>query len=130
MWLIDQIAETRIREAVDRGELEDLPGAGSPLRLDDDRMVPEELRVAYRLLRNAGCLPPEIELIHEIRDLEQLLAAAVDGSARRRAARRLDLLRARLAAQRGEASALLLEGEYRDRAAARMTGADQSGGPD
>ncbi len=39
---LDQIAEARIREAIDRGELRDLPGEGKPLRLDDDSAIPEE----------------------------------------------------------------------------------------
>jgi hypothetical protein len=128
MWMIDQIAEARIREAVDRGELDDLPGAGSPLPLEDDCMVPEELRVAYRLLKNAGCLPPEIELMREIRDVEQLLVATGDTLERDRATRRLALLRARLAAQRGEASMLLLDGDYRSRLRDRLAPAGQSAG--
>jgi hypothetical protein len=115
MWLIDQIAEARIREAAERGELDDLPGAGAPLRLDDDRMVPEHLRAAYRLLKNAGYLPPEAELLREIYDV-QVLLQRIDGRAQRDVAtKRLDLLRARLAAQRGETSPALIEGAYADR---------------
>ena len=37
MNLLDQIAEARIQEAIEQGELRDLPGAGKPLRLDDRR---------------------------------------------------------------------------------------------
>jgi hypothetical protein len=58
---IDQIAETRIREAIERGELSGLPGEGRPLQLDDDSAIPEELRAAYRILKNAGFLPPELQ---------------------------------------------------------------------
>jgi len=43
MWLIDQIAEQHIAQAIERGELDNLPGAGEPITLDDDRWVPEEL---------------------------------------------------------------------------------------
>ena len=54
------IAERRIQEAIERGEFDDLPGKGKPLHLgEDDRSVPEELRMAYRMLKNAGLLPPE-----------------------------------------------------------------------
>ncbi|HEY7527996.1 MAG TPA: DnaJ family domain-containing protein, partial [Candidatus Deferrimicrobiaceae bacterium] len=60
------LAESKIREAMERGEFDRLPGAGKPLSLDDDSMVPHELRVAYRILKNAGCLPPELELRKEI----------------------------------------------------------------
>jgi hypothetical protein len=53
---ISIIAEMRIKEAADRGELDNLPGAGQPLSPDDDANVPEELRMAYKLLKNGGYL--------------------------------------------------------------------------
>jgi len=59
--MLESIAERRIGEAVANGELDNLPGAGKPLELDDDPLVPEELRLAYRILKNAGYVPPEIE---------------------------------------------------------------------
>ncbi len=59
--IIDRIAERRIVKAIDNGELDDLPGKGKPLELDDDSMVPEHLRVGYRILKNAGYIPPELE---------------------------------------------------------------------
>ena len=105
MDLLTQLAETRIREAIDRGELEHLPGEGRPLVLDDDRNVPEELRVAYRVLRNAGVLPPEIELRHEIASVEALLARLAAGQREHvRAAQRLAALRLRLSEARGARS--------------------------
>ena len=59
--MLDFLAERRIAEAVSRGELDGLPGAGRPLELDDDRLVPEDQRVANRILRNAGIAPPEVK---------------------------------------------------------------------
>jgi len=56
----DFLAERAIADAVSRGELDDLPGAGRPLDLDDDALIPAELRVAYRILKNAGIAPPEV----------------------------------------------------------------------
>jgi hypothetical protein len=53
---ISIIAEMRIKEAAERGELDNLPGAGLPLPQDDDANVPEELRMAYKLLKNGGYL--------------------------------------------------------------------------
>ena len=41
MYLIDKLAEEKITEAIGRGELDNLPGAGKPLHLDDDSLVPE-----------------------------------------------------------------------------------------
>lgn len=63
------LVERRIEEAVARGEFDNLPGAGKPLDLDDDLLVPEELRVANRILRNSGYAPPEIEHLREINQL-------------------------------------------------------------
>jgi hypothetical protein len=76
MWLIDQIAERKISEALERGELDDLPGAGRPIGQDAGLMVPEELRVAYRLLKNAGYLPPDVQLRRDIESAEVLLIQA------------------------------------------------------
>ena len=56
------LAEHRIEEAIARGEFADLPGAGRPLELDDvDPLLPEELRLAYRILKNAGFSPAEVD---------------------------------------------------------------------
>ena len=68
-----KIVEQRIKEALERGEFDNLQGQGEPLNLEDDSNVPEDLRVAYRILKNADCLPPELELKKEIRQMEDLL---------------------------------------------------------
>jgi hypothetical protein len=71
----DDLIERRIEEARRQGAFDDLPGAGRPLELDDDRLVPEELRVAWRILKNAGYVPPEVEAL---RDIDALLGRALD----------------------------------------------------
>ena len=73
---LDALVERRIQAAIARGEFDGLPGAGRPLALDDDPLVPEELRVAYRLLKNAGYVPPELAQISEV---NQLLGAISRG---------------------------------------------------
>ncbi|WP_289367626.1 DUF1992 domain-containing protein [Pantoea stewartii] len=73
MWLIDQLAEQHIKAAQEKGELSDLPGEGAPLNLEDDSQVPPELRAGYRLLKNAGFLPPELELRREALQVSDLL---------------------------------------------------------
>jgi hypothetical protein len=70
---LNELVERRIEEAQREGAFENLPGAGRPLDLDDDRLVPEELRVAFRILKNAGFVPPELEAL---RGLDGLLDAA------------------------------------------------------
>ncbi|HXH04436.1 MAG TPA: DnaJ family domain-containing protein [Candidatus Competibacteraceae bacterium] len=122
MNIIDAIAEARILEAQQRGEFDHLPGAGRPLQWDDDSLIPEELRAAYRLLKNAGCLPPELELRREIRDAEQLLRQAEYGDAGeyRRALARLEWLRLQLAESSRISPALLEEG-YRQKLLERLS---------
>jgi len=73
-----RIVEQRIREAQEKGDFDNLPGRGRPLSLEDDRGVPEDLRLAYKILKNADCLPPELELKKEIRQMEDLLANIPD----------------------------------------------------
>ena len=60
----DRIAEERIARALAAGEFDALPGRGRPLDLGDDLLVPAEVRMANRILKNAGCLPPELEKRH------------------------------------------------------------------
>jgi hypothetical protein len=91
--MLEFLAERRIAEAVANGELDGLPGAGRPLELDDDTLVPEELRLAYRILKNAGFVPPEVEMLNEIADLERLV------SKDSKAARKLALLKTRIEAR-------------------------------
>jgi hypothetical protein len=70
--MFDLIAEEKIAEAIARGEFDNLAGAGRPLNLDDDALIPEELRLAYRILKNAGYVPPELETLNEIAQLERI----------------------------------------------------------
>ena len=99
MHAFDWIAEQRIEEAIKRGELDGLPGAGRPLVLDDDALVAPELRMAYRMLRNAGCVPRELEERNEVASLRKLIAATADERECRPAPARLALLEMRLEAR-------------------------------
>ena len=95
--MLELVAEQRIAEAIERGELANLPGEGRPLALDDDALVPEDLRAAYRILKNAGYVPPEVEALTEIAQLENLVTReGADTAERARAARKLALLRTRI----------------------------------
>jgi len=50
---LQYIAERKIEQAIARGELDNLPGAGRPLCDDIDPLLPPEARMAWRILRNA-----------------------------------------------------------------------------
>ena len=87
----ERIAERKIREELERGELDNLPGQGEPLSFEDDSRVPEDLRMAYKVLKNADCLPPEIELRKEIRQMEDLLETIPDEKEKYRHIKRINL---------------------------------------
>ena len=74
----EKIVEQRIKEAMEKGEFDDLPGKGKPLPLEDDSHVPEDLRLAYKVLKNADCLPPELLEKKEILQMEDMLAKIPD----------------------------------------------------
>jgi len=88
----EKIIEERILQAQRRGEFENLPGSGKPLEIEDDRHIPEDLRLAYKILKNAGCIPPEIELKKEIHQTRDLLAAMDDTAQKYRTLTRLNYL--------------------------------------
>ena len=73
-----RIAEGRIREAIEQGVFENLPGAGKPLDLEEYFNTPEDLRMAFSILKNANCAPVEVELMKEVARLEQAIAETRD----------------------------------------------------
>jgi hypothetical protein len=103
---ITWIAEQRIQEAAAQGAFDDLPGRGKPLILEDDAHVPPELRMAYKVLRNAGYVPDEVAERKEAESLLELLAHCPDEREKLRQMRRLDVLLARIEQRRGHAVSL------------------------
>ena len=89
---LHRLAEERIRDAIQRGEFDNLPGRGKPLNLEDDRHIPDDLRLAYKVLKNAGCLPPELDLKKEISKAEELLSSMEDEGQKYRQLQRLNFL--------------------------------------
>jgi hypothetical protein len=119
MNAIERLAEQRIREALERGEFDNLRGAGKPLDLDDDVDVdvdvPAELRAAYRILKNSGFVPPEVELRRDIANAEQLVGQALTPADRKSANKRLEFLLVKLAAARGGLRDSRVEAAYYER---------------
>lgn len=96
----ERIIEERIREAQKRGDFDALPGAGAPLRLEDDSHLPEDLRLAYKVLKNADCLPPEVALRKEIERTEDLLAEMPETVEKYRVLKKLNFMVLKLNAMR------------------------------
>jgi hypothetical protein len=92
MGFLDLVVEERIKAAQQEGAFDNLPGKGKPLNLDDDASVPEDLRLTFKVLKNANCLPPEMELRKEFFNLRKLLSAAIDEPTRRELRRELNLI--------------------------------------
>jgi len=89
----ENIVEERIRKAQQRGLFDNLAGSGKPLPKDViGATVAEDLRLTYRILKNADCLPPEMEVKKEIRCTEDLLAGMSDTAERCRTLQKLNFL--------------------------------------
>lgn len=111
MWLLDQWVERHISDAQRKGEFDNLPGSGEPLVLDDDSHIAPELRAGYRLLKNAGCLPPELEQRREAVELRDLLKSVRKDDPRHiELSRRLTLIELKL--RQAGMSTDFLHGEY------------------
>lgn len=74
----DRLVEAIIKQAMERGEFDNLPGRGKPIDLTDYFETPEEVRLAHSVLKNAGMTPREVDLLKEIAELKQIHAALVD----------------------------------------------------
>ncbi|MGC9194754.1 MAG: DnaJ family domain-containing protein [Syntrophobacteraceae bacterium] len=88
----NKIAEKKIQEAIDNGEFDDLPGKGKRLELEEDSHLPVDIRLAHKILQNANCLPPELEIRKEILTIEELLEGEKDTKAKYRQIKRLNYL--------------------------------------
>lgn len=122
MDVFANIAEDRIRRAMEEGEFDNLFGAGKPLNLEDERWVPEDLRLAYRVLRNAGCIPPELELRKEILNLKAMIDSVDDGKERLKKIRELNFKLMKLDILRKRPLCLESFPEYEERLIEKFTG--------
>lgn len=88
MRFLELLAEETIQRAIARGDFDNLSGRGKPIpeEVGMDLVAPE-LRTAYRILKNAGCVPEEVRLRREIGDVAELLRMAARDSAAEASAR-------------------------------------------
>jgi len=116
----EKIIEQRIKEAQKKGAFDDLPGSGKPLNLADDANVPEDLKLAYKMLKNADCVPPEIELKNEIRRTEDLLAGMKDTTEKYRLMKKLNFQIMKLNAVRNGPVEFEIPQQYSDKLLGRL----------
>lgn len=120
MQFLDRVAEQRIEAALGRGEFDGLPGAGRPLELDDDSLVPPELRAACRILKNSGMVPPEIETLRELHRLYACIEADSSDPAPHEAQRRLQFLHMKLERAGFAVTSRAVMAQYHDRLLAKL----------
>jgi hypothetical protein len=118
---IELQAEEAIRKAQREGAFENLEGAGRPLALEDDSMIPADLRMAYKILKNANCVPPALATQKEIVTALDLLDEMRDEQERYRQIQKLNLLVSKLNAQRGRSMELEKDDDYYRRLVERIS---------
>ena len=76
---VDEIIRQWVQKAEKSGEVRDLPGFGEPFRFEDGFLeTPTELRMAYKVLKNAGYVPAEIEMLQNLATMREELNAESD----------------------------------------------------
>jgi len=116
----NKIVETRILNAQKNGEFDNLEGAGKPLKLDGGGCVSEELRLAYKILKNADFVPPEIELKKEIKQTEDLLAGMQDTAEKYRTLKKLNFLIMKLNTLRNTSVVFEMPQQYEEKLVSRF----------
>ena len=122
-----RIAERRIAEAIENGTLKTDGWKNRPLPLEDDSFVPDDLKMAYKVLKNSGYVPPEIELRKELQKLEDLIISTEDSHQRIKQMKKLDVLMRKIDAQRGKASSIEHDDYYYRRIVEKIGGAASGG---
>ena len=106
------IAERKINEAIQKGQLDVKGWHNKPLPRTNDSLVPEDLRMAHKILKNSGYLPPEIEAKKEIQQIEDLLVACEDEHTRVKQIKKLNYLVMKLCAMKGDTVNIESQEEY------------------
>ncbi len=109
---LTRIAEQKIAQAIKEGSLTFEKWKNKPLPKDDDQFVPDDLKMAYKMLKNAGFLPPEIEAKKEIQRLEELIADTEDEHVRLKQMKKLNLLLMKADAVRRNPANIETQDEY------------------
>lgn len=90
--LFDAVTEKIILDAMENGEFDNIQGKGEPIKYDDDSMIPPDLRMGFKVLKNSGHLPPELEQEREIRNIKDLLVNCHDERERYRQMQKLNYM--------------------------------------
>lgn len=75
---IEKFVEEQVRRAIEAGEFDNLPGKGKPVDLRAYFDTPEDLRMAYSILKSNNFVPEEVELLKDIEALKRRLESCSD----------------------------------------------------
>ncbi|ENH95602.1 hypothetical protein J416_15292 [Gracilibacillus halophilus YIM-C55.5] len=89
MDVFTQLAEERIKKAIEDGDFDHMQGKGKPQQLDDLSNVPDDMRMGYRIMKNSGFLPEEVKLNQQLFSIREALKACEDPEEERRLTKRL-----------------------------------------
>lgn len=86
----DEVIGKHIADALRSGELQTAPSFGKPMpEAEGWDETPAEFRLPFKILKNAGVMPPEIELFHRRAALKRELAEATSEEERKAVRQRL-----------------------------------------
>jgi len=94
----DEEIARHLREALASGELAAARGFGQPLTEDEGwNATPEALRMPFKVLKDAGYVPAEVELFHERAALSAAIGQCGSPDERRELQRKLSELEQKIA---------------------------------
>ncbi len=121
MHTLAMIAEQKIAQAMKEKDFNSPKWKNKPLPLDDDRFVPEDLKMAYKVLKNSGYLPPEIEERKEIKKVEDLIARTEDEHERLKQMKKLSVLLMKVEAKRPSGTNIAHQDDYYRKVVEKIT---------
>ena len=87
---LEKLIDQMIREAMQEGEFDELEGTGKPVDLSSYFATPEDLRAGHAVMKNAGVIPEEMQLLKDAHDLRQELEQCQTEEQRLALKKRLD----------------------------------------
>ncbi|MDR1648021.1 MAG: DUF1992 domain-containing protein [Zoogloeaceae bacterium] len=123
MKVLDTLIEQRIAAAEARGEFRDLPGCGQPQYLEENPLIPAELRLMNRILKNAGFVPPAVTRMKEAGKVRhELVEALKNGNKEQQCQLQARLLALELTLESTRGAGLRVPQDYRRQVAEKLAG--------
>lgn len=122
MDIVAMIAENKIKEAMEQGEFDNLSNKGKPLVMEDLSHIPPEMRASYKILKDSGVLPEELQLRKDIITMQDLINCCYDEEEKNKLRKKLNekLLRFNILMDSKKINCPI--GFYRDKIYAKLGG--------